>query len=51
LKAGLKFAISGYAFEQVCLAHIKEIKKALGISGVQTTSASWVKKAQKASSD
>lgn len=38
-------AWGGYAFEQVCLAHIKEIKKALGISGVQTTSSSWIKKA------
>lgn len=35
-------AWSGYAFEQVCLAHIKEIKQALGISGVQTTTSSWI---------
>ncbi|WP_436490114.1 AAA family ATPase [Chitinophaga sp. ARDCPP14] len=33
---------SGYAYEQVCLAHTKEIKKALGISGVQTTTSSWI---------
>ncbi|NML41356.1 AAA family ATPase [Chitinophaga sp. G-6-1-13] len=33
---------SGYAYEQVCLAHIKEIKKALGISGVQTATSSWI---------
>lgn len=33
---------AGYAFEQVCLAHIPQIKKALGISGVQTTSSSWI---------
>ena len=33
---------SGYAFEQVCLAHTKEIKQALGISGVQTTTSSWI---------
>jgi len=32
---------SGYAFEQVCLAHVKEIKQALGISGVQTSVSSW----------
>lgn len=32
---------SGYAFEMVCLHHIKEIKQALGISGVQTAVASW----------
>ena len=35
-------AWSGYAFEQVCLAHIKQIKKALGISGVHTEIASWI---------
>jgi uncharacterized protein len=32
---------SGYAFEQVCLYHLAEIKVALGISGVQTTVSSW----------
>ena len=32
---------SGYAFEQVCLAHIPQIKKALGISGVGTKTSSW----------
>ena len=32
---------SGYAFEMVCLLHIKQIKKALGISGVQTESSFW----------
>ena len=35
-------AWSGYAFEQVCLAHIKEIKNALGISGVLTDVCSWI---------
>lgn len=34
-------AWSGYAFEQVCLCHLPQIKKALGISGVQSTSSSW----------
>lgn len=34
-------AWSGYAFEQVCLAHVREIKQALGISGIQTHTASW----------
>jgi len=33
---------SGYAFEQVCLAHIKEIKSALGISGIHTSVSSWI---------
>lgn len=35
-------AWSGYAFEQVCLLHINEIKQALGISGVATTTSSWI---------
>jgi AAA+ ATPase superfamily predicted ATPase len=35
-------AWSGYAFEQVCLAHLPQIKHALGISGVQTNSSSWI---------
>ena len=34
-------AWSGYAFEQVCLAHLPQIKKALGVSGVQTATSSW----------
>lgn len=34
-------AWSGYAFEQVCLAHIAQINYALGISGVETTTSSW----------
>jgi hypothetical protein len=34
-------AWSGYAFEQVCLAHLSQIKQALGISGIQTNSSSW----------
>lgn len=32
---------SGYAFETVCLKHIAQIKKALGISGVFSTQSSW----------
>jgi len=34
-------AWSGYAFEQVCLYHLPQIKQALGISGVQTAVSSW----------
>jgi len=34
-------AWSGYAFEKVCLAHINQIKKALGISGVRADVSSW----------
>ena len=35
-------AWSGYAFEQVCLAHLPQIKKALGIESVQTQSSAWL---------
>ncbi len=31
----------GYSFEQLCLHHISQIKKALGISGVQSDVCSW----------
>ena len=34
-------AWSGYAFEQVCLAHLPQIKQKLGISGVLVNTASW----------
>lgn len=34
-------AWSGYAFEQVCLAHIRQIRAALSISGVLTDVSSW----------
>lgn len=37
-----KRAWSGYAFEQVCLRHIAQIKKALGIAAIQTTTSSWI---------
>lgn len=37
----------GYAFENVCLKHISQIKKALGISGIYTRSASFFKKGDK----
>lgn len=39
-------AWSGYSFEQVCLAHVRQIKQALGISGVQTTTSAWVSNSQ-----
>lgn len=38
---GSRNAWSGYAFEQVCLHHISQIKKALGISGVLANVYSW----------
>jgi hypothetical protein len=34
-------AWSGYAFELVCLLHIEQIKKALGISGIYVSVGSW----------
>jgi len=34
-------AWAGYAYEQICMAHIPQIKKALGISGVVTNTSSW----------
>ena len=35
-------AWSGYAFEMVCMQHIRQIKKAMDIGSVQTNSSSWV---------
>ncbi|MGH8208224.1 MAG: hypothetical protein ACREU6_01260, partial [Steroidobacteraceae bacterium] len=37
--AGL--AWSGYAFENLCLVHVMQIKQALGISGILTEHSSW----------
>jgi len=34
-------AWSGYAYEQICLYHLPQIKQALGVSGVYTTVSSW----------
>lgn len=34
-------AWSGYAFEYICLSHIPQIKKALGIGGVYTEESAW----------
>lgn len=34
-------AWSGYAFEQVCMVHVRQIKSKLGIAGVLTHTASW----------
>lgn len=35
-------AWSGYAFEILCLNHITQIKKALGISGIQSRACCWM---------
>ncbi|MEM8525266.1 MAG: ATP-binding protein [Bacteroidota bacterium] len=40
-------AWSGYAFEQVCLYHIQQIKAALGINGVISNSFAWKSRAVK----
>jgi AAA+ ATPase superfamily predicted ATPase len=40
-KTGAYNAWGGYAFEQLCLAHIPQIKRALGISGVLTHASAW----------
>ena len=34
-------AWNGFAFERLCLTHVDCIKKALGISGVQTQTSAW----------
>lgn len=36
-------AWTGFAFEQVCMSHIEQIKQKLGISGIKTTIGSWRK--------
>lgn len=41
---------AGYAFENICLKHIAQIKKALGISGVYSQTSSYYKKASKTNS-
>ena len=38
---GSHSAWSGYAFEQVCLAHIEQIRIALGVSGVVANISAW----------
>jgi len=38
---GSRNAWRGYAFEQLCRIHLRQIKKALGISGVSTETSSW----------
>ncbi|MFK7936351.1 MAG: ATP-binding protein [Saprospiraceae bacterium] len=40
-------AWSGYAFESICLKHVEQIRKAIGIAGVYTQNASFIKKGTK----
>ena len=39
--SGMRRAWVGLAFERVCLAHVQEIKSALGIAGVRTAVSVW----------
>ena len=41
----------GYAFESLCLKHIAQFKKALGIAGVQTQESSWVHQSKSPETD
>ena len=41
IESGQTQAWKGYAFEQVCLNHIRQIKHALGIQGVVSQTAAW----------
>jgi len=47
LDSGSHNAWRGFAFEQLCRSHLRQIKKALGIAGVSTTTSSWRSKASK----
>ena len=40
-QSGVKYAWLGYAFEQVCLHHIEQIKVSLGISGILSNVYAW----------
>jgi len=44
---GSRYAWRGYAFEILCRLHLRQIKKALGISGVSTITTSWCSKDSK----
>lgn len=37
---------AGYAFEQVCLSHVEQIKMALGISGIAVSASGWLSKSK-----
>ncbi len=42
LNSPRQYTWAGYAFEQVCLAHVRQIKQALGIAGVSAATSSWI---------
>jgi uncharacterized protein len=41
LESGRYQAWKGYAFEQVCLSHVRQIKRALGIQGIVSQTMAW----------
>lgn len=41
MSMGKRNAWAGYAFEQICILHIRQIKQALGISGISSDICSW----------
>lgn len=41
IEEGKRNAWAGYAFEQVCILHINQIRSALGISGIASDVCSW----------
>ncbi|MDO4511194.1 MAG: ATP-binding protein [Bacteroidales bacterium] len=41
MEEGRRNAWAGYAFEQVCILHINQIRQALGISGIASDVCSW----------
>lgn len=44
LSSAIHRAWSGYAFEMLVLAHTRQVKKALGINGIQSLTSSWKSK-------
>ena len=46
-KTGKYVSWCGYAFENVCMKHIPQIKKALGISGISVSYSSWYRAGSK----
>lgn len=41
MSVGKRNAWEGYAFEQVCILHVNQVKRALGISGIASDVCSW----------
>ena len=47
MESSIVTAWKGYAFEQVGLLHLNQIKKALGINGIQSDVCSWIYRDEK----